>query len=61
VIAAHPRSWRWNGHQAQFDQLEPKSHHPLDDPQKGRLIWQSGAKGGRVLTYADLAVVKLRT
>lgn len=49
-----------NGHQAQFDQVETESHHPLDDPPKGRRIWQSDAKGGRVLTHADLAVVKLR-
>jgi hypothetical protein len=56
-----PRRRGRDGHQAQFDQLEPESHHPLDDLPQGRWIRQSDAKGGRVLTYADLTVVKLRT
>ena len=50
-----------NGQQAQGDQPEPEFHHPLDDPPEGWLTRQFDAKGGRVLAYADLAVVELRT
>jgi hypothetical protein len=50
-----------NGQQAQGDQPEPEFHHPLDDPPEGWLTRQFDAEGGRVLAYADLAVVELRT
>jgi hypothetical protein len=50
----------WNAQHTQFDQPEAEFHHSLEEPPKSWLIWQFDAKGGRVLTWADLAVVELR-
>jgi hypothetical protein len=44
----------------QVDDFKPETGDPLDEPGQGSLIGQFGAKGRRVRTDGDRAVVEYR-
>ena len=48
-------------HEVQVDDCKPETGYPLNEPGQGGLIGQLGAKGRRVRTDGDRAVVELRS
>ena len=48
------------GRQAHVEQVESQAGDPLQESLEGALIWYLGAKRGRALAHADVAVVELR-